>query len=77
MDVPRTPEQRAQQELADIKRELVKSLVVPQLERFTAWLESRDIHPVTFLVGYGEQVDKEWTWPELMQEWYREMEAFS
>lgn len=66
-----------ERQIEAVRQEMVRKLIIPQHERFTAWLESRDIHAVTFLVGYGGQIDREWTWPELMQEWYREMEAFS
>lgn len=68
-----TPEERFEA----VRREMTQKLIVPQLERFTAWLESRGIEPIVFEVGHGDQVAQSWTWSELMQEWYREMESFS
>jgi hypothetical protein len=56
------------------RREMIKTLVIPQIERFTAWLEQDDITPVRLSGGEADEV---FTWPEIRQQWYRHMETFS
>lgn len=66
-----TPEER----IEAVRKEMIQKLIVPQLERFTKWLESRGVVPI--VRHTGTETEDERTWSELMQEWYREMESFS
>jgi hypothetical protein len=38
------------------RREMIKTLVIPQIERFTAWLEQDDITPVRLSGGEADEV---------------------
>lgn len=71
-----TPQSSPEERIDAVRKEMIRELIIPQLERFTAWLESRGIRPMRVRPGSDSDIDT-WTWPELMQEWYREMEAFS
>lgn len=68
-----TPEER----IEAVRKEMITKLVIPQLERFTAWLERDNITPIRLAGGGGTEVDETFTWAEIMQQWYREMESFS
>jgi hypothetical protein len=57
---------------------MIDELIIPQIERFTTWLESRGISPVELDdSGRFLEIRRGYSWSEIVQKWYREMESFS